>query len=171
MILLVTPSQRAPDCAAALNAATGANVTLAENLARATTLLRSESYVAVVLDQYLLETEPDEAATTMEHCPAVVVPVNLALCGMDRLVREVCGTVKRRQREETAVRSAVISKFQRELNCTVTALLLSVELALESTGLPGAAAEKLRSVHELVKKLRRLLEGEDSDVEAGPAIG
>jgi len=41
----------------------------------------------------------------------------------------------------------------------VTALLLSTELALETPGLPAAAFEKLQSVHDLVKKLRRQLQG------------
>jgi len=55
MILLVTSSVRAAECAAALNQATGERVAVAESLPRATTLLRAECYLAVVLDQYLLE--------------------------------------------------------------------------------------------------------------------
>jgi hypothetical protein len=51
------------------------------------------------------------------------------------------------------------------LNSTVTALLLSVELARETSGLPGGVDERLQSVHELVKGLRRQLEGR-SDAES-----
>lgn len=159
MILLVTPSERASECAAALLAATGEQVTVAESMARATTLLRAECYVVVVLDQYLLETEPDEAGNTLEHVDtAIPVQVNLAICGMERLVREVRAAVQRRRREEVRARQAAVGKLQNELNGTVTALLLSSELALETPGLPGAAAEKIESVHDLVKKLRRQLE-------------
>ena len=61
MILLVTSSERASECAAALHEATGEEVVVAESLLRATTLLRAGCYLAVVLDQYLLETGPDEA--------------------------------------------------------------------------------------------------------------
>src|ERR1035437_6185074 len=87
MILLVTPSERASECAAALHGATGEEVVVAESLARATTLLRAECYLAVVLDQYLLETEPYEAETTLEHLgTAIPVQVNLAISGMERLV-------------------------------------------------------------------------------------
>ena len=57
MILLVTASERASECAAALREATGEKVVVAESLVRATTLLRAECYLAVVLDQHLLETE------------------------------------------------------------------------------------------------------------------
>lgn len=58
MILLVTSSGRASECAAALKTATGEAIVVAESLARATTLLREDCYFAVLLDQYFLETEP-----------------------------------------------------------------------------------------------------------------
>jgi len=90
MILLVTPSERASECAAALQAATGEEVLVAEDLARATTLLRVECYGAVVLDQYLLEAQPHEAVTLLEHLgSAIPVQVNLAITAVERLVREV----------------------------------------------------------------------------------
>jgi hypothetical protein len=90
MILLVTPSERASGCAAALHKATSEDVVVAGSLARATTFLRTESYIAVVLDQHLLETEPQEAETVLEHLgTAIPVQVNLAISGMERLVREV----------------------------------------------------------------------------------
>jgi hypothetical protein len=55
-------------------------------------------------------------------------------------------------------RQAAIGRLHSELNSTITALLLSSELALETPGLPAAATEKIESVHELVKKLRKQLE-------------
>jgi len=159
MILLVTPSECASECAAALHEATGEQVVVAESLARATTFLRAECYLAVVLDQYLLEAEPQEAEATLEHLgTAIPVQVNLAISGMERLVREVGAALRRRQREEVRARQAAIGRLHSELNSTVTALLLSTELALETPCLPAAAAEKLESVHELVKKLRKQLE-------------
>jgi hypothetical protein len=162
MILLVTPSERAPECAAALHDATGEEVAVAESLARAATLLRAEGYLAVVLDQYLVETEPHEAENTHEHLgTAILVQVNLAISGMERLVREVRTALQRRQREEARARQAAIGRLHSELNGTITALLLSSELALETPGLPAAAAEKIESVYELVKKLRKQLETTD----------
>jgi len=159
MILLVTPSERALECAAALTEATGEEVLVAESLVRATTLLRVEGYLAVVLDQYLLDTKPHEAVTTFEHLgTAIPVQVNFGISGMERMVREVRAAVQRRQREEAQARKAAISKLQGELNGTVTALLLSSELALETPGLAPATTEKLQSVHELVKRLWKQLE-------------
>jgi len=173
MILLVTPSERAPECAAALREAAGEGIVVAESLARAATLLRAESYLAVVLDQYLVETEPHEAENTLEHLgTSILVPVNLAISGMERLVREVRAALQRRQREELRARQAAIVRLQSELNGTITALLLSSELALETPGLPAAAAEKIEAVHELVKRLRKQLEsaGPIGDAETVQAL-
>jgi len=172
MILLVTPSKRASECVAALHEATGEEVVVAESLARATTLLRAECYLAVVLDQYLLEAEPQEVGTTLEHLgTAIPVQVDLAISGRERLVREVRGAVQRRQREEVQARQAAVGTLHSELNGTVTALLLSIELALETPALPPAAAEKLQSVHELTKKLRKQLESAGPTGEVEPVAG
>src|ERR1035438_5391881 len=125
MILLVTPSERARECAAALQDATSEPVRIAENLARAATLLRAECFPVVVFDQYLLESEPDETGSTIEHLgTALPIQINLAICGMDRLVREVRGAVERRKREESRARQAAVRQLHSELNSMVTALLL-----------------------------------------------
>jgi hypothetical protein len=172
MILLVTPSERARECSAALHEATGEEVMVAESLARATTLLRAECYLVVVLDQYLLETEPQEAGSTLEHLgTAIPVQINLAITRMERLVREVRSAVQRGRYEEKRARKAALGAIHSELNGTVTALLLSTELALEARGLPAAASEKLESVHDLVKKLRRQLESAATAEEAKQAAG
>ena len=159
MILFVTPSERASECAAALREATGETVTVAEGLARATLCLRAENFGTVVLDQYLVETEPDEAGSTLQHMgSAILVQVNLAISGMERLVRDVQAAVQRRQRDEMRARQAAIDKLQGELNGTVTALLLSSELALQTPELPAGAMEKLALVYKLVQRLRKQLE-------------
>ena len=159
MILLVTSSSRSNDCAVALRQGTGEDVNVANSLRAAATSLRTESYVAVVLDQYLFETELDEIQTVMERLgTAIPVPVNLAITAMQRLVQEVRAAVRRRQREEAAARKAALSTLHGELNSTVTALLLSCEMALGTPGLPSEAAEKMQCAHGLVKTLCSQLE-------------
>ncbi len=114
----------------------------------------------------------NEAGTTLEHLgTAIPVQVNLAISGMERLVREVRAAMQRRQREEVKARQAAVGRLHSELNGTVTALLLSIELALETPSLPAAANEKLQSVHELVKKLRKQLESAGPTGEAEPVAG
>jgi hypothetical protein len=158
MILLITPNLRAEECARALSEATGEEVNLAENLHRAAALLRKESYTAVVLDQYLLEAERDETETVMRHLgTAIPLQVNLAISGMDRLVREVRAGVQRHRREAATAREAAMQTLHSELSSTITALLLSCELALSAPGLPLAAVEKLESAHKLVQELRSRL--------------
>ena len=159
MILLVTPIDRANLCAEALQENTGEEVVVAKSLCQAAKLLRSNAYQAVVIEQHILETEPDEIDTAMQHLgTAIPVQVNLAISGLDRLVREVRGALERRKREEVAARRAATGELHSELNGTLTALLLDCELAMEVPGLPATAAEKLHSVHELVKKIRTQLE-------------
>jgi hypothetical protein len=159
MILLVTPSERASHCAAALHEATGEKVSATESLAQATSILRTQSCQAVVVDQYLLDTEPEQATVATSHLgTAVLVPVNLALTGLPRLIMDVRISLKRRHREEASARDAAIAKLHGELNDTVTALHLSIQFALQATTIPNEASEKIRLAQDLVTKLRRQLE-------------
>src|SRR5882757_11585443 len=101
MILVVSPNLAAEECVEALRQATSEEIIMAASLAEAATLLRMESYLAVVLDQYLLETEPDETETVMRHLgSAIPLQMNLAIIGGARLGREVRAAVQRRRREE-----------------------------------------------------------------------
>lgn len=159
MILLVTPCERVAECAQALKENTGEEVVLADSLHRAATLLRAEAYRAVVFDQQILEAEPDEVQTTMEHMgTAIPVQINFAVSGSERVVREVRAALHRRTREQAAARKAASGLLRSELNGTVTALLLQCELARETPGIPHAAAEKMETAYNLVQKLRAQLE-------------
>lgn len=165
MILLVTPCQRANECADALKEHTGEEVVLAESLQRATTLLRAETYRAVVLDQQLLEAEPDAAETTLQHLDtAVPVQINFAVSGIQRVVRELRAALQRRNREQTAARQAATGLLRSELNGTITALLLQCELAREAPGISPTAKEKMQIAYNLVQKLRAQLEGKNQEV-------
>jgi len=161
MILLVTPNQHGEECAAEIKRAMGCEVAIAESLQKATGLLRANEYVSVVLDQYLLETEEDQTGTLMEHLgTAIPVQVNLAVSGMERVVREIRAAVQRRALEQTIARRAAQQALQSELNGTVTALLLDCELAISTPELPAATMQKLQSARELVQRLRTQLNAE-----------
>jgi len=159
MILIVTPSARAEECIVSIRQATNEDVVVAESLRKAVSRLQTESYLTVVLDQFLLETEPHETDAVMDHLGAAIpLQVNFAICSADRLVREVRTAVQRRHREEAAARREAANILQSELNGTVTALLLSCELALGAPDLPEEAVEKLQTTYGLVKRLRAQLE-------------
>jgi hypothetical protein len=158
MILLITPSGRGHECGKALHDATSQPVDVAENLRQAVLKLRSQEYLAVVIDQCLLESEPGESETVLQHMgTAIPVHVNFAISGIERVSRELRAALHRRTREELVARQAAEEVLFSELKDPLTAILLSCELALKVPELPVAAAEKIRTVHQLARDLRTRL--------------
>lgn len=126
------------------------------------TRLRSAEYSAVVIDKLLMEAEPDECETLLQHLgTAIPVPMNLAICSAERVVREVRAALSRREREESLARQAAEDAVRSELKNALTALLLSCELALEVENVPAAAVEKMQAAHELAQELRERLATKD----------
>jgi hypothetical protein len=159
MILLITSSASGPQCADSLQAATGLETHWAQSLQEAATRLREQTYSAAVIDQFLLETEPDESDQMIEHLgTAFPVYLNFAVTGMERLVREVRSALHRRQREEVAARRAVVEQMHSEMRETLTAMLLSCELAMSVPDVPHPAAEKIRTIDNLARELRLRLQ-------------
>jgi DNA-binding NtrC family response regulator len=158
MILLITPSARGPECAATLKDSTGNETHWAENLQLALSHLREQTYSAVVIDQFLLEIEPAESDQLLEHIgTAFPVYLNFAVSGMERLVREVRSALHRRKREESQARLAVEQQFRSEIGESLTAMLLSCELAMSIPNMPGTAAEKILAVDNLAREIRTKL--------------
>jgi hypothetical protein len=159
MILLITPSARGQQCADSLQATTGEETRWAQNLQEATTSLREGTYSAAVIDQFLLETEPQESEQMLEHLgTAFPVYINFAVTGMERLVRETRSALHRRQREEAAAKHAVKEQMRSEMCETLTAMLLSCELAMSVPDVPMPAAEKIRAIDSLARDLRLRLQ-------------
>src|SRR5258708_29262330 len=126
MYLRITPSGRGQPCVDALKAATGRETHWVQNLPEAATRLRQLTYSAAVIDQFLVETEPEESDQTLEHLgTAFPVNINFGVTGMERLVREVRSALHRRKREETAARQAVEEQIRSQICETLTAMLLS----------------------------------------------
>jgi hypothetical protein len=159
MILLITSSAIGPQCAEALRSDTGRETHWASTLQEAASRLREHAYTAAVIDQFLLETEPSESDQMMEHLgTALPVYLNFAVTGMERLVREVRSALHRRTREESSARRAVQDQMRSEMRETLTAMLLSCELAISVPNVPGAAVEKIRTIDNLARELRLRLE-------------
>jgi hypothetical protein len=158
MILLVTPSARGQECAATVKDATGEETQWAENLPQALARLREQSYSAVVLDQFLLENEPSEGDQVLEHLDtAFPIYLNFAVSGMERLLREVRSALHRRKREEIQARRSVEQQLRSEMSESLTAMLLSCELAMSVPEVPGPAAEKIRMIDDLARDMRQRL--------------
>ncbi|HZQ23543.1 MAG TPA: hypothetical protein VFA89_12180 [Terriglobales bacterium] len=158
MILLITPFAKVQQCQPHLEQATRQPLHVCESLRQAIVRLRCEEYSAVVIDESLLEAEPEESEALLHHMgTAMPVPVNFAVSGMERLIRQVNAALSRRRREEQVARQAVERSLFSELKEPVTAMLLSCELALQVPGLPAAATERIKAVHDLARGLRARL--------------
>ena len=143
MILLITPSARGQECAQALLAATTLPTHVASTLQAAIAKLREQDYSAVVIDQFLMEAEPDEGEVMLQHLgSAFPVYVNCAISGIERVVREVRSALSRRVREEEIARVSATRVIWSELKESVTAILLSCDMVLASKDVPSADGRK-----------------------------
>ena len=152
MILLITPSARAKDCANAIREATSETMQVAASLREASAQLRAEDYSAVVFDQSLLDAEPDESDLVLQHIgTAIPVYVNFAISGVPRVIRELQIALRRRQSEGHLAKQEAEQSLRNELKGSVTAMLLSCEMALRLQEVPESARAKIRAVYELAQ--------------------
>jgi hypothetical protein len=159
MLLVITPSAKARGCAQAIQQVTSEETHVAATLSQAMAQLRAQEYVAVLIDQAFLETEPVESDMVLEHIgTAIPVHVNFAISGVDRVERELRVALQRHKREVLLMRQEVQQTLRNELKDTVTALLLSCEMALQVPNLPAAAEIKMVSVRDLAQEVRVKLE-------------
>jgi len=158
MILLITSLAKAQGCAGALQDATNEAVEVAATLHSAAAQLQAQEFSAVVIDQLLLDSEPEEAEALFRHLgTAVPVYLNFAVSGVERVIRELRSALRRRAREVLVARQEAQQNLRHELAETITALLLSCEMALQVPELPPIAEAKMRSVHELAGEMREKL--------------
>jgi hypothetical protein len=158
MILLITPSVRGQECAQALLATTTLPTQVASTLQAAVAKLREQEFSTVVIDQCLMEAEPDEGELMLQHLGAALpVYVNCAISGIERVVREVRSALSRRVREEEIARVSATRAIWSELKESVTAILLSCDLVLASKDVPAPTASKIQVIHDLVTRMRGTL--------------
>src|ERR1017187_8434506 len=100
MILLITSLAKAQDCAAALQEVTAEPVKINATPQEAAAQSQAREFSAVVLDQLLLDAEPDDVETIFKHIgTAVPVYSNFAISGIERVSRELRSAIHRRKRE------------------------------------------------------------------------
>ena len=154
MILLITSIARAQECARVLQEATHEPVTVCAVLQEAVLELKEKEFSAVVFDLLLLDAQPDESETALKNLgSAVPVYLNFAITGIPRVVRELRWAVQRRKREMLTAKSLAEHALRHELCDTVTALLLSCEMALQVPELPPSAQTKMQAVEALAREV------------------
>lgn len=158
MIIIASAAANARECALALEKQTGERCVFSPSLRECAHKLQSQEFSAVVVDQVLVDATAGSLDLLWKHAGgAIVVTVNLAISGADRLVREVKAALRRRERERAAAQQAAAARLRNELTGAVTGILLSSELALKEPELPPVVVSKLRSVHELALLMKQRL--------------
>lgn len=159
MILLITASERAHECATALQVATDQPTHCAKTLCEALDLLRCNEYVAVTVDQCLLDSEPEQSEFIIQHLgTAIPIHVNCALCGIDRIVGEVVAALHRREIEISKARRAAEEQLRSELREPLTAVLLNCDLLLDLLDLPPSIREKVSVMERMTREVCNRLE-------------
>ncbi len=128
----------------------------AESRQRASAMLRSREYTAVVVDECLLDADAETADEVLLQDIGNAVPIymNFAISGGERVAREVRAAVKRRQRESAIAQRAAETTLRNELKGSLTAMLLSCQMALATQGLPAALVTRIRSIHDAAQDMR-----------------
>ena|SRR6478672_11608933 len=160
MLLVITPSAKARGSIQAIQEVTSEETHVVATSSQALARLRAREYVAVLIDQAFLETEPVESDMVLEHIgKAVPVHVNFAINGADRVSRELRVAMLRHKKQVQLVQQEVQEAMRNELKSTITALLLSCEMALQLPNLPSGAESRMRTVRDLAQEMRLKLEG------------
>ncbi|MGH9499084.1 MAG: hypothetical protein ACRD3L_08060 [Terriglobales bacterium] len=158
MILLITSVAKAKECASGLQEATHEPVTVCAALQEAIQELNEKEFSAVIFDLLMLDAQPDEGETALKHLgSAVPVYVNFAIAGIPRVARELRWALQRRKAEILAAKTDAAQSLRHELRDTVTALLLSCEMALQVPELPPPAQTKMQVVEALAKEVSVML--------------
>lgn len=169
MILLIWSSERAQECARAIEQAFGRKVQVAATLQEACNRLQSEDeYSAVLVDQWITEADPDHADFLFHHSgTAAPVFVNFGISGVERVIRELRAALNRRGRETMLARHNARIAMRNELKDDVTALLLSCGIALEDNALQPEALAHLRRIESIAHQIKtRLTIPEEEQVAA-----
>jgi hypothetical protein len=162
MILLVWPSERAPECAQAIEQALQQTVRVASNLEQASAALKMASFSAVLIDQWIYPGSPAQFNLLFQHLgSAAVVTVNFAISATDRVVRSVRAALDQRDRESRAARREASALLLAELKDDVTALLLLCGVTLQEPNLIEAVAGRIRTIEQVANQIRRKLLAED----------
>jgi hypothetical protein len=156
MILLITSSVRAQECLSAIQKLTNEEGRRVPSRQAACALLRESQFSAVVIDECLLEPDPDLADQILfqEIGSAVPVYVNLAISDGVRVAGEVRAALQRRLRETTLAEHNAETTLRNELKDSLTAVLLSCEMALAVQGVPPLALSRIKAIHEAALAMR-----------------
>ena len=157
-VLIISTMDGARSCAEVIAAQLETTVELATSKRAGLTALSRGEYAVVVVEQGMVETDPEWADRLWQHGGlAIPVEVNFAISGCARLAREVRSALLRRDQEMAQARRSATSELSNELKSSVAGLLLQSQLALREPSVSPALEPKLRHLVELAGAVRELL--------------
>ncbi len=149
-------------CAAVIEASTGEPVQAVKSFQEAAGALRSHDHSAVVIDEGLLDADPDQGSLLLQHMHAAFpIYVNCAINGTQRIVHRVQTALQRHARDEAALRKSALARLMSELREPLTGIILNCELVLGAPNLPADIKEKIRAVNSLARQLGAKLQPEN----------
>ena len=157
-ILIISGIEGIRNCAEVFAKQLGMKVEVAEGRRAALATLRRREFVAVVVDESLVECDAAGADAIWERSGlAIPLQINFAVSGAARIIREIRAALHRREREQAKALQAATASIESDLKNTASGLLLHSQLALSQGGVVGVAAEKLRLVADLAGVLCKQL--------------
>jgi hypothetical protein len=155
LALLVTALEGAETTAATLAERLKIAIDLAATRAAALRLLSRRTYAVVILDQLMLDSDPEGAELIWKSAGlAIPVPLSFAVAGTGRVEREVRSALARRRRETQLATTAASAALDTELKNAVTGMLLESQLALQQNGVPPEIETRLRTLAEIAGRMR-----------------
>ena len=155
MILLVSPHAEVLRQAEVFSQALGQPVHSTDNLEQASVVLRSHEYGAIVFDQMLVDSEPDKAETVSQLVDmAIPIYINFGVSRLERSIKLIKSALVRRQKDLRSAKRQAQEKLNSEMNDLLTGLLLSCELALESSKFPEMTLQRIEMVHKLALQIK-----------------
>ena len=161
MILLVWSSEKAQECATAVEQAFQTPVHVVPNIEAAREELNHIPFFAVLLDQHLWDGFPSQAELLLQHLgDAAPIIINFAISTTDRVLRDVKSGLDRWTRISHLARRNASAILLSELKDEITAIFLSCGMALRDSGLSPPATEHVRKIEGLAEQIRQKLAAE-----------
>jgi hypothetical protein len=169
MILLIWSSERAQDCAHAIEKTFQQPVKVVSTLQQAAKTLQAEEFSAVLVDQWITEAESGQADYLIHHLGgAIPVFVNFGISGIERILRELRAAFNRRSRETVLAQKNARVVLWNSLKDDVTALLLCCGVILDDAALDRGVAVRVKTIETVATRIKEKLAAEEA-VAAGSA--
>ena len=159
MIVLVTAALQMWTFAAELEKVSGERVQFVDSNRSVTKSAAIEDAALLLMDEAFLEQFPTLAEEIIAQAQrAALLVLNFAVCGRERMKREIKRALERQRREQLQAMHSAREALSSELKSVVTGILLATELALDSSAVNPQLHERLGKLHELAVELQgRLL--------------